>query len=150
MRSERQERDDYAQLNMDQPWKLVDEFLTLALADINKPGDPIPPLPENAGQKTLEDLDKLRFADGSVKTADLRAEMQQTMQLHAAVYRTGDVLQEGCDKIDDVVQKFEDVATTDRSLIWNTDLIETLELRNLLCNTSARSGLAWSILVCSA
>ena len=72
----------------------------------------------------------------AIKTADLRAEMQNCMQEHAAVYRTGDVLQEGCNKIDSIVADFADVATKDRSLIWNTDLIETLELRNLLCNAS--------------
>ena len=108
----------------------------LRIADIAKPGDPVPQLPKDAGAKTLADLDRLRFADGSVKTAELRAEMQQIMQLHAAVYRTGAVLSEGCDKINAVVDKFADVCTTDRSLIWNTDLIETLELRNLLCNAS--------------
>ena len=108
----------------------------LRIADIAKPGDPIPPLPAHAGEQTIADLDKLRFAEGSIKTADLRAEMQNCMQEHAAVYRTGDVLQEGCNKIDSVVADFADVATKDRSLIWNTDLIETLELRNLLCNAS--------------
>lgn len=108
----------------------------LRIATINKPGDPIPPLPKNAGAKSIEDLDKLRYSEGTIKTADLRSEMQQVMQNHAAVYRTKEVLQEGCDNIDVVVQKFKNVLTKDRSLIWNTDLIETLELRNLLANAS--------------
>ena len=63
--------------------------------------------------------------------------MQATMQDHAAVYRTKEVLAEGATKIDAVVAKFKDVKTEDRSLIWNTDLIETLELRNLLANAAA-------------
>jgi succinate dehydrogenase (ubiquinone) flavoprotein subunit len=109
----------------------------LRIAEINKPGDPIPPLPENAGAECIESLDKLRFADGSVTTAELRAQMQDIMQTNAAVYRTKEVLAEGCDKLDAVIDKFADVKTADRSLIWNTDLIETLELRNLLCNASA-------------
>ena len=59
--------------------------------------------------------------------------MQQTMQEHAAVYRTGESLKEGCVKINNVVDMFPDVKVTDRSLVWNSDLIETLELQNLLC-----------------
>ena len=58
--------------------------------------------------------------------------MQRTMQHHAAVFRTGESLQEGIDKLDDVFASFADVGVTDRSLVWNTDLIETLELENLL------------------
>mmetsp|Transcript_25546 Transcript_25546/g.43568 ORF Transcript_25546/g.43568 Transcript_25546/m.43568 type:complete len:422 (-) Transcript_25546:198-1463(-) len=109
----------------------------LRIAEIAKPGDPIPSLPKDAGAKTIQDLDHLRFAEGTVKTAELRAEMQATMQDHAAVYRTKEVLAEGATKIDAVVAKFKDVKTEDRSLIWNTDLIETLELRNLLANAAA-------------
>jgi succinate dehydrogenase (ubiquinone) flavoprotein subunit len=109
----------------------------LRIADINKPGDPIPPLPSDAGAEALASLDKLRFAAGSVKTADLRLEMQMVMQNHAAVYRTKESLAAGCVAIDAVVAKFKDIAVTDRSLIWNTDLIETLELRNLLANAAA-------------
>ena len=63
-------------------------------------------------------------------------EMQKVMQDNAAVYRTNEVLQEGADKIDAVCDKFADVGVTDRSLVWNTDLIETIELRNLLANAS--------------
>jgi len=108
----------------------------LRIADLYKPGDPIPPLPKDAGAKTIAELDAIRFADGKVKTAELRLEMQKVMQDHAAVYRTADVLAEGAVKIDATVGKFKDVQVTDRSLIWNTDLIETLELRNLLANAA--------------
>jgi len=108
----------------------------LRIADIAKPGAPLPPLPKNAGAKTIADLDQLRFASGSIKTADLRNEMQMVMQNHAAVYRAKDTLAEGARLIDETVGKFKDVAVSDRSLIWNTDLIETLELRNLLANAA--------------
>jgi len=106
------------------------------IAEIAKPGAPVPPLPKDAGDASIADLDKLRYAKGDVPTASLRLEMQQVMQENAAVYRTAEVLSEGCEKIDAVVDKFQHVGTSDRSLIWNTDLIETLELRNLLGNAS--------------
>ena len=70
-----------------------------------------------------------RYATGPLSTADIRGEMQKGMQANAAVYRTNEVLQEGAEMIDAVNDKFPDVGVTDRSLIWNTDLIETLELR---------------------
>merc|ERR1712154_249634 len=73
-----------------------------------------------------------RFAEGSLKTSDIRSEMQDVMQEHAAVYRTAETLAEGKVKIDDTVQSFADVQVSDKSLIWNTDLVETLELQNLL------------------
>ena len=104
----------------------------LRIAEIAKPGDAIPPLPADAGEQTLQDLDKYRYADGPLPTAEIRAEMQAAMQEHAAVYRTKDVMKEGVKKVDDVLAKFKDVGNTDRSLVWNTDLVECLELRNLL------------------
>jgi len=100
--------------------------------DISKPGDPIPALPADKGMYAVRELDKLRFADGPLPTADIREEMQDMMQAHAAVYRTDEVMNEGVVKIDEIVAKFKDVGVTDKSLIWNTDLVETLELRNLL------------------
>ncbi|HEC85086.1 MAG: succinate dehydrogenase flavoprotein subunit [Candidatus Parabeggiatoa sp. nov. 2] len=90
------------------------------------------PLPKNAGEVTLARLDKLRYANGSHNTADIRLQMQRVMQEHAAVFRTGETLQEGVQKMTDVFNSFSDVKITDRSLIWNSDLIETLELDNLL------------------
>jgi succinate dehydrogenase (ubiquinone) flavoprotein subunit len=102
------------------------------IADIAKPGDPIPAMPENAGMDAIAALDKLRFSEGSKPTADIRAAMQECMQEHAAVYRTDEVLAEGAVKIDEIVASFNDVGVTDKSLVWNTDLVETLELRNLL------------------
>jgi succinate dehydrogenase / fumarate reductase, flavoprotein subunit len=90
------------------------------------------PLAANAGEEAVAHLDKLRNARGKTPTAALRLEMQRVMQNHAAVFRTGDSLQEGITKLEQAFAAFEDVHVSDRSLIWNTDLVETLELDNLL------------------
>lgn len=108
----------------------------LHIAGNNKPGDAIPTLSASAGEESIAWLDRLRHANGAIPTADLRLEMQKTMQEHAAVFREETTLVEGCKKIDATLKKFEDVKVTDRSLIWNSDLIETLELENLLLNAS--------------
>lgn len=106
------------------------------IAEINKPGDAIPSLPKNAGEKSIQNLDNLRYASGPTPTSDLRLKLQKTMQENAAVYRTAEVLAEGCDLVDQVVDEFRSVGTKDKSLVWNTDLIETLELQNLLACAS--------------
>ncbi len=90
------------------------------------------PLPQDAGAGTLEWLDKLRHAKGSEDTAAIRLAMQKTMQNYCAVFRTGEVLGEGIEKLTDVWHSFADVKVNDRGMIWNTDLVETLELKNLL------------------
>ena len=90
------------------------------------------PLRADAGSLAVERLDKLRHANGSRPTAEIRLEMQRTMQNHASVFRTGEVLEEGIEKLAQTYASFEDVKVSDRGLIWNTDLIETLELENLL------------------
>src|SRR5690606_7242094 len=77
-------------------------------------------------------LDRLRNAKGSLRTAQIRLNMQRVMQTHAAVFRTGESLSEGVEKLSKVFESFADVGVSDRSLIWNSDLIETLELENLL------------------
>ncbi|EDN71495.1 Succinate dehydrogenase/fumarate reductase, flavoprotein subunit [Beggiatoa sp. PS] len=89
------------------------------------------PLPKNAGDNSLERLDKIRYANGSLSTAEIRLNMQRIMQNHAAVFRTGETLEEGSQKITEMFNAFSDVKVTDRSLIWNSDLIETLELDNM-------------------
>ncbi len=94
-------------------------------------------LPESACDKALANLDKLRNANGSMSTADVRLNMQRTMQSDAAVFRTSKSLKEGCDKMAKVFASFSDVRVTDRSLVWNSDLIETYELQNLLYNAVA-------------
>jgi succinate dehydrogenase / fumarate reductase flavoprotein subunit len=89
-------------------------------------------LPRDAGEATLARLDRLRHANGSRSTASIRLAMQRCMQAHAAVFRTGPVLSEGIAQLTEIARSFADVRVTDRSLIWNSDLIETLELDNLL------------------
>jgi len=76
----------------------------------------------------------LRTKQGTLETAKIRKEMQRNMQRNAAVYRTEKTLQEGCDKIDEIYGTYKDVKINDKGLVWNTDLIETLELENLLRN----------------
>jgi succinate dehydrogenase / fumarate reductase flavoprotein subunit len=95
------------------------------------------PLAADAGDMAVARLDKLRNAQGSQPTAAIRLEMQKTMQKHAAVFRTGESLREGADKLAQIFKSFGDVGVEDRSLIWNTDLIETLELENLLLQATA-------------
>jgi len=113
----------------------------LRIADIAKPGDKIPELKPDSGMESVEDLDHLRFKEGELSTADVRHELQMTMQEDAAVYRTSETLAAGKKKVDEVVQRFEDVSVVDKSLVWNTDLVETLELRNLLgCATTTMHG----------
>ncbi|HWW12473.1 MAG TPA: succinate dehydrogenase/fumarate reductase flavoprotein subunit, partial [Brevundimonas sp.] len=80
----------------------------------------------------LARLDRFRFADGSTPTAKLRIEMQRAMQSDAAVFRTGKTLEEGVAKLRDIHVRGADIKTTDRGLIWNTDLVETLEYDNLI------------------
>uniref|UniRef100_A0A7S0UQ10 Succinate dehydrogenase [ubiquinone] flavoprotein subunit, mitochondrial n=1 Tax=Polytomella parva TaxID=51329 RepID=A0A7S0UQ10_9CHLO len=106
------------------------------VGEVLKPNTPHQPLPANAGQECLSRLDKLRFAKGNLRTAEIRRNMQRIMQNDAAVFRTQSSLEEGCTKIDECVRSFADVKTTDRGMVWNTDLIETLELENLLINAA--------------
>ncbi|RXV59477.1 succinate dehydrogenase flavoprotein subunit [Roseovarius sp. A46] len=82
--------------------------------------------------RALDRFDKLRHADGAVPTADLRLEMQRTMQADAAVFRTSETLAAGVEKMKGVAAKVADLKVTDRSLVWNSDLMETLELTNLM------------------
>ncbi len=102
-----------------------------------KPGTPHKPLSRDAAEPALSRLDRLRNAKGSRRTAEIRLDMQRTMQNHAAVFRTGEVLREGTEKLQGVIASFADVKTEDRTLIWNTDLVETLELDNLLVQAAA-------------
>ncbi len=90
------------------------------------------PFKHDAGEAAVSRLDSLRNAKGGSPTAKIRLEMQRVMQSHAAVFRTGESLQEGIDKLEAVFASFADVSVSDRTLVWNTDLIETMELENLL------------------
>ena len=100
-------------------------------AELVKPHTPHRPLPDHVTDKILHRFDAMRYADGSVPTAELRLNLQKIMQTHAAVFRTGDSLSTGLDKVRALNAQFSDIKVTDRSLIWNTDLIETMELSNL-------------------
>jgi succinate dehydrogenase / fumarate reductase, flavoprotein subunit len=102
-----------------------------------KPGAPHRPLPADAAELSVTRLDRLRRADGSRPTAAIRLEMQRIMQNDAAVFRTGATLREGMERLAATFGSMADVRVSDRSLIWNTDLIETLELENLLVQATA-------------
>jgi succinate dehydrogenase / fumarate reductase, flavoprotein subunit len=106
-------------------------------AQLIKPGGRHTPLAADAGEAALARLERLRNANGSRGTAAIRVEMQKTMQLDAAVFRTGESLAQGIERIAATFESFADVRITDRSLTWNSDLIETLELENLLLQATA-------------
>ena len=112
------------------------------IAEGNKPGDKIPTMNGDEGMESVADLDALRYSQGYTPTAEIRNELQLVMQEHAAVYRDDATLKAGKVKVDEVVAKFNaDVQVTDKSLIWNTDLVETLELKNLLaCASTTITG----------
>jgi succinate dehydrogenase / fumarate reductase flavoprotein subunit len=101
-------------------------------AELVRPGMSHAPLASSAGEHSLARLDATRHARGPRKTSEIRLDMQHTMQDNCAVFRTAEVLREGVDKIDRVARSFADLGITDRSLIWNSDLMEALELQNLL------------------
>jgi len=104
----------------------------LRCAEIIVPGDKQRELPKDSADLPLSRLDKFRNAAGSTPTAELRARMQGVMQSNCAVFRTGEVLEEGSKLIHEVMSGVGDVKVLDRSLIWNTDLVETLEFDNLI------------------
>ena len=106
-------------------------------AEVVKAGAPHKKLPANAGEAALQRLDKCRTAKGGTRTAQLRLEMQKNMQEHCAVFRTGEVLREGMQKINKTWQGMADLQLTDRSMIWNSDLVEALELDNLMYQAQA-------------
>lgn len=101
-------------------------------AEIVKPGARKRSLPKGAGDASVDRFDRLRHAKGERPTAQLRLDMQRVMQNNCAVFRTGPVLEEGQAKIDDIMSQMKDVGVSDRSLVWNSDLVETLELDNLV------------------
>lgn len=101
-------------------------------AEIIQPRTPHSPLKKNAYQAALDRFDTIRYGQGTQKTADIRLAMQKTMQTHASVFRTHHVLQQGIAELKMVRELFNEVQVSDSSLIWNTDLVETLELDNLL------------------
>jgi succinate dehydrogenase / fumarate reductase flavoprotein subunit len=89
-------------------------------------------LPKNAGDNALARLDKLRHANGGTPTSEMRAALQKAMTEDAAVFRTGESLKQGRDRVHTIYNTFGDVKVSDRSMIWNSDLVETLEYQNLV------------------
>lgn len=104
------------------------------VADKLKRGAPHREIASDAGSNAIERLDKIRNSKGSAPTAMLRKTMQKVMQEDAAVFRTQETLANGCKRIDDVAAQLDNLKLTDRSLVWNTDLVEALELHNLMPN----------------
>jgi succinate dehydrogenase / fumarate reductase, flavoprotein subunit len=101
-------------------------------AELVKPGEKHADLPADSAELALSRLDRLRHANGSMPTAELRVSMQKVMQSNCSVFRTGEVLEEGQKRIHEVLAGVSDIRVTDRSLVWNSDLIETLEFDNLI------------------
>ncbi|WP_374594256.1 succinate dehydrogenase flavoprotein subunit [Sphingosinicella sp.] len=102
------------------------------VAETIKPGTAHKPLPGDSTDLALGRLDHFRNASGGSPTADVRLEMQKTMQAHCAVFRTDELLQEGIGKLTKTYERVQDIRVTDKGLVWNTDLVETLELDNLI------------------
>jgi len=106
------------------------------LKELVKPGAAQAPLPKDGADLALGRLDHFRNASGGSPTAEIRTEMQRTMSQHAAVFRTDELMAEGKEKLAQTYARMQDIHVTDRSLIWNTDLVETLELDNLIAQAT--------------
>ncbi len=109
----------------------------LRAAEVVPPGASQPPLPSRAGENALDRFDHTRHADGGTSVAALRLEIQRTMQTHAVVFRSSFSLKDGVEKMRRVWGGLSDMEVADRSLIWNSDLAEALELQNLMANAMA-------------
>ncbi len=96
------------------------------------PGEAQANLKKISGEKSIQHLDKIRYADGPAPTAEIRGNLQNTMQRHCAVFRKQDLLEQGIEKVQTITESYADIGTKDRGLIWNSDLVESLELENLL------------------
>ena len=101
-------------------------------AETIKPGAGQAPLPPKAGEASLDRFDRTRHAKGGTKVAEIRDSMQRAMQGHAAVFRTSKSMTEGVDKMQKIWAGMSDMSVSDRGLIWNSDLMEALELHNLM------------------
>ncbi|KAL6779575.1 SDH1 [Auxenochlorella protothecoides x Auxenochlorella symbiontica] len=108
----------------------------LRVGETVKPGQTHAPLPEGAGDEAIARLDRIRNAKGSLPASSIRRTMQRVMQRDAAVFRTQSTLEEGCAAIDACVDSFADLGVKDRSMVWNTDMVEALELENCLINAA--------------
>ncbi|MGH6662007.1 MAG: succinate dehydrogenase flavoprotein subunit [Rhodospirillales bacterium] len=101
-------------------------------SELVKPNTPLKPLAADSAEYALARLDRLRHADGGSKTSEIRVALQRAMQNNAAVFRTSEVLKQGVKEVGEIASRMSDVKVADRSLIWNSDLVETLELENLV------------------
>ncbi len=106
-------------------------------AELVTPGAAQKPLAKDAGEDAIERLDRTRHAAGSLSTGEIRTSMQRTMQRYASVFRTGQVLEQGASQLGEVAGSLDQIRLTDRSMIWNSDLIEALELQNLMLQAVA-------------
>jgi len=106
-------------------------------AELITPGTPLKTLAPDSADRSIDRLDRLRNADGGARTSEIRLAMQRAMQENAAVFRTSEVLSEGVKKIDSITATLADIQLSDRSMIWNSDLVEALELENLLACAQA-------------
>jgi succinate dehydrogenase / fumarate reductase flavoprotein subunit len=106
-------------------------------AEIVQPNSPHKSLPPSAGEQSLDRLDRVRNAHGSMNTGEIRTNMQRTMQRYASVFRDGPMLTEGCGKISDVATSLGELRVSDRSKVWNSDVVEALELENLMLQAVA-------------
>jgi len=104
---------------------------SIRASELIKPDDKKPDIPNKYIEKILDRFDKIRHSNGNLPTSKIRLDMQKTMQKHAAVFRTEDSLKEGVNYMHDIYNSFEDIGISDRSMIWNSDLVEALELDNL-------------------
>jgi len=102
------------------------------IGEKNKPGDSVPDIRDISTERTMGRLDNLRYSNGPLPTSVIRKEMQKNMQTNSAVFRIQETLERGCTKIREISQKYNDIGISDRTLTFNTDLIEALELENLL------------------
>jgi len=106
------------------------------VGELIKPGQPHAPLPGDAGEASIARLDRIRNASGSLSTAQIRRNMQKVMQNDAAVFRTQETLAQGKVLVDDCTESYSELGLKDRGMVWNTDLVEALELENLLISAS--------------
>lgn len=102
------------------------------ISELFKPGEKQAELKKSDGQQSIEWLDKTRYSNGKHSVAYVRSQMQQDMQKHASVFRIEKTLKEGVEKMEEIWKMGQDFYIRDRGLVWNTDLIEALELQNLL------------------
>ena len=105
----------------------------LRAKEVVKSGSPHKKLDDNVTGALIDRLDKVRNSSGGTGAAQIRDRMQRCMQNRAAVFRTGETLAAGVSELNAIVAEWDDIGVTDKGMIWNTDLVETLELENLLC-----------------